>query len=227
MERALDNPIWSCLATRHAHLAHGGDRALRYRSDISPLGALPSATSANVEALTQIVEVGGDVALVGPHAPTLSASWETLYVSSITQMLRADPSPLPESEVNVTALTTGDVDDMIALVDLTRPGPFRKRTIELGRYIGIREDGRLVAMAGERTWIGNFREVSAVCTHPQAQGRGYARALIARVVNGMLRAGETPYLHVESRNERAIALYAALGFIRRAEFPLLHAKRLG
>jgi predicted GNAT family acetyltransferase len=81
-------------------------------------------------------------------------------------------------------------------------------------------------MAGERLWIDDFREVSAVCTHPDVQGRGYARALIARVVNAMMRAGQTPMLHVESANKRAIELYSSLGFGRRSELSLLYARRL-
>ena len=116
---------------------------------------------------------------------------------------------------------------MAALVELTHPGPFRARTIELGTYIGIRDRGGLVAMAGERTWIGDFREVSAICTHPDAQRRGYARSLIGRVVNRMLRAGQTPYLHVESGNAVAIDVYRRLGFVRRTEFPALFASRIG
>jgi len=218
--------MWLCLATRHAHLARGNALALRYPSDISPLAGLPAARAANVAALTKLVDVGDDVALVGPHQPVLPDDWETLYTSNITQMLRADRSPLPEGDAEVAKLGPDDVDEMLALVELTKPGPFRRRTIELGTYIGIRERGRLVAMAGERTWIGEHREVSAICTHPEAQGRGYARALIGRVVNRMLRAGETPYLHVESVNSRAIDVYLALGFVRRTEFPLLYARRM-
>jgi predicted GNAT family acetyltransferase len=82
-------------------------------------------------------------------------------------------------------------------------------------------------LAGERLWIGDCRELSAVCTHPDAQGRGYARALIGQAVSRMLRAGQTPILHVDSRNTQAIDLYLALGFVRRAEYPLLYAKRIG
>ena len=99
------------------------------------------------------------------------------------------------------------------------------RTVELGTFIGIRDEGRLVAMTGERMWIGDHREVSAVCTHPDAQGRGYARALIGRTVNRIIRAGRVPFLHVEATNARAIALYRSLRFIERAEFPLLFAVR--
>jgi predicted GNAT family acetyltransferase len=156
----------------------------------------------------------------------LSPRWQTLHASELTQMWRTAPTPLAESDADVVALAAADVAEMLALVERTQPGPFRNRTIELGCFWGIRRGGRLVAMAGERTWIGAFREVSGVCTHPDAQGRGHARTLIARVVNRMLRAGETPFLHVESANTRAIDLYLGLGFARRVRFPLLSAKRV-
>jgi ribosomal protein S18 acetylase RimI-like enzyme len=222
----LDNPFWSALTTRQAHFALGGALARRYTPDVSPIAALPAAGPANVAALRELVAVGDDAGLVGPHAPVLADDWELLYASTIVQMIRPDPAPLPEGDADVVRLARGDVEEMLALVELTQPGPFRSRTIELGAYIGIREGGRLVAMAGERSCAGAFHEVSAVCTHPDAQGRGLARALVGRVVNRMLREGETPYLHVDNRNPRAIALYLALGFVRRAEFPLLHARRV-
>lgn len=223
----FDNPAWASLTERHAHFSHGGMLARRYRSTISPIAALAGDTPAHVAALEAIAEVGDDVALLAVSVPSLGTNWETLYASQLTQMVRTDPSPLPEPDADVATLGAADVTEMLALVELTRPGPFRQRTIELGKYIGIREGGRLVAMAGERMWIGNFREMSAVCTHPDARGRGYARALMSRVVNRMLRAGETPFLHVESKNRRAIDLYRVLGFVPRAEFPLLYAKRIG
>jgi len=226
IQRELDNPFWSSLTTRHAHIAQGGALARRYPATISPIAGVPGVGPANIAALQALTEIGDDMATVGPFAPTLPENWETLYESKITQMIRVDRSPLPEGDVDASILGAADVADMLALVELTKPGPFRQRTIELGTYVGIREGGRLIAMAGERTWAGDFREVSAICTHPDAQRRGYARALMGRVINRMLRAGETPFLHVESKNLRAIDIYLALGFVRRTEFPLLYAKRI-
>lgn len=223
----LDNPFWSSLTSRHAHFAQGGTLARRYLPAISPLAGLPGVGPKNIAALEALVEIGDDMAIVGPLVPTLPENWETLYESQIAQMIRVDRSPLPEGDVDASVLGAADVAEMLALVELTKPGPFRPRTIELGAYLGIGEGGRLVAMAGERTWVGHVREVSAICTHPDAQGRGYARALMGRVINRMLRAGEIPFLHVESRNRRAIDLYLALGFTRRTEFRLLHARRNG
>ncbi len=225
-ERLLDNPVWSCLTTRHAHLALGGPLARRYPAEISPIAGLPSASPATVAALEALVSVGDDMGTAGPFVPELPSSWQTLHESRITQMIRGDRSLLPDGGADILVLGPADVPEMLSLVELTQPGPFRPRTIELGRYIGIRDGGRLVAMAGERMWVDRCREVSAVCTHPDAQGRGYARALVAGVVNRMLRAGETPFLHVESANRGAIDLYRSLGFVRRTEFGLLVAKRM-
>jgi predicted GNAT family acetyltransferase len=225
--RQLDNPIWSSLTTRHAYLALGDELARRYPSAISPLTGLSHAGPKTAARLEALVEIGDDMGIFGPVTPTLPANWETLRESRITQMIRVDSAPLPEGDSGVLTLDGADVQEMLALVELTQPGPFRPRTIELGTYIGIREGGRLVAMAGERMWIGDYREVSAICTHPDARGRGYARALTGRVVNRMLRAGQTPFLHVYSTNIHAIDVYRALGFARRTEFSLLHAKRVG
>jgi predicted GNAT family acetyltransferase len=225
-ENALDNPVWSCLATRHAHLAKGGRLALRYRPEFSPLAGIPAAAAENVEALRDLVGVGEDLSVAGAYVPEPLADWETQQRIRIAQMIRRETAPLPEGGAQISVLSAADVGDMLALVDLTHPGPFRVRTIELGTFVGIRRHGQLLAMAGERMWVGNYREVSGICTHPDAQRRGLARALMGHVINRMLSAGQTPFLHVDSSNERVIALYEALGFVRRAVFPLVHAKRI-
>jgi len=224
LEQQLDNPIWSSLATRHAHLAQGDARVRRYPPAISPLAGVAGIAGDVAASLAAIVGIDDDIAIFGP-SPPLGSGWEVLREARITQMIRRDSAPLPEASVVVRRLDAADVPEMLALVELTQPGPFRPRTVELGTYIGIHEGGRLLAMAGERMWVGDYREASAICTHPDARARGYARALIGRVVNRMLRAGQIPFLHVYSTNERAIDVYLDLGFVRRAEFPLLHARR--
>jgi ribosomal protein S18 acetylase RimI-like enzyme len=226
LRKHLDNPFWSSLVTRHAHLAQGGALARRYPAAISRIAALPGDTSANVAALESLVTVGEEIGTAGPFVPALPSNWETVHETQLVQMVRTERAPLPVAEVDVAVLDAADVPEMLALVEIAKPGPFRPRTIELGTYFGIRENGRLVAMAGERTWVGNCREVSAVCTHPGVQGRGFARALVARVVNRMLRAGETAFLHVRHTNARAMKIYRALGFRRRVEYPLRYARRL-
>ncbi|HSV20171.1 MAG TPA: GNAT family N-acetyltransferase [Casimicrobiaceae bacterium] len=224
-EALLDNPIWASLGARHAHFALGDGLARRYRPEISPLAGVAGDDAEVAASLAAVVQIGDDIAIFGP-APPLGANWEVLREARITQMIRRDEVRLAEASADVLTLGAADVAEMLELVELTEPGPFRSRTIELGTYIGIREGERLVALAGERMWIGDYREVSAICTHPDVRGRGYAHALISRVVNRMLEAAQVPFLHVFSTNTRAIDVYLKLGFVRRAEFPLLHARRI-
>lgn len=186
---------------------------------------MPETAPANIAALEALVDVDDHVAMTGRRVPALPDNWEALHAAELIQMIREERRPLPEGDVDIAALGEADVPEMLALVERMQPGPFRKRTIDLGHYIGIRERGRLVAMAGERTQINAFHEISAVCTSPEAQGRGHARALVGRIVNRMLRRGEIPYLHVEAPKDGPIALYRRLGFVERARFPLLAAKR--
>src|SRR5262249_8264299 len=149
IERLLENPVWSCLTTRHAHIALGGQAARRYPPEISPITGFPNTGPADVAALESLVEIGDDMGVVGPCVPELGSNWETLLEERVTQMIRNEVSPLAEGDVDVIVLGGADVPDMLALVELTQPGPFRTRTIELGRFIGVRDNGRLVAMAGE------------------------------------------------------------------------------
>jgi ribosomal protein S18 acetylase RimI-like enzyme len=217
-ERPLDDPVWSALTTRHAHLARGDALARRYPPDIAPFAAMAAASPAHAAALRTLVDIGELVAVVGALVPDDAAGWVKQDNLQLVQMIRRDPRPLPRGDAAIVRLDANDVDAMLALVEITHPGPFRQRTIELGTFVGVRRDGRLVAMAGERMHAGAFREVSGVCTHPDAQGKGLARALMADVINRMLRAGEVPFLHADADNARAIALYESLGFEQRARF---------
>jgi ribosomal protein S18 acetylase RimI-like enzyme len=225
-ESLLDNPVWSCLTSRYAHLALGDACALRFHPDYSPLSAVREGRPENVAALLALVDAGDELSITVVEVGDVPAHWEILGRLRLVQMIRRERAPLPMSRDDVAVLGVDDVDDMLALVELTHPGPFRRRTVELGKFVGIRRDGRLLAMAGERMWIGDHREVSAVCTHPDAQGRGLARTLMAHVINRMLAANQTPFLHVLSSNERAIATYEGLGFARRTEIALTRAQRV-
>ena len=113
----------------------------------------------------------------------------------------------------------GDADaaDMLALARLTEPGPFLERTHTMGRFLGIRIEGRLAAMAGERMRFPGYTEVSGVCTHPDFRGRGLARRLSAAAAVAIEARGERPFLHAWRSNRSAIALYESLGFELRAE----------
>lgn len=117
---------------------------------------------------------------------------------------------------SIVELGDADATEMLELTTLTKPGPFAKRTHQLGTYLGIRRNGKLVAMAGERLKIPGFIEVSAVCTHPEHSGKGFARILMTEVMRRIVDREETPFLHVRESNQHAIALYEKLGFGKRA-----------
>jgi predicted GNAT family acetyltransferase len=134
---------------------------------------------------------------------------------------------VPDREVDLCGLSEGDIPEMLALTALTHPGPFRSHTYTLGTYLGIRVDGRLAAMAGQRMHVPGYREISAVCTHPDFQGRGYARTLVSRLMAETFEQGLVPFLHVEEPNRRAQTIYGGLGFTERARLPLLVVERTG
>jgi ribosomal protein S18 acetylase RimI-like enzyme len=134
---------------------------------------------------------------------------------------------LDEPDLAVAPLGAGDTDDVMELVALTAPGPFERGTLEMGCYVGLRREGRLVAMAGERMKPPGHTEISAVCVHPDAQGRGLGEAFVRAVGAPIQRAGHIPFLHVHTGNERAIALYERLGFRRRIETVVTALVRLG
>lgn len=163
--------------------------------------------------------------------PDPPSGWAIQYSAEMYQMIYETPvrgaetgatRNLPRNATHdaIRELTPADVPEMLALTKLTEPGPFRPRTIELGGYLGIRDSGSLVAMAGERLQITGFTEVSAVCTHPEFRGRGYGNALVSAVASRIMRRGVTPILHVKADNITAVRLYERLGFKVRARLHL-------
>ncbi len=141
--------------------------------------------------------------------------WEPVFVLEGRQMLWSGGGPSGAADAGVVELGAADVPDMLDLIARTRPGPFRPRTRELGTYLGIRDGGRLVAMAGERLRPPGWTEISAVCTDPEARGRGHAARLVGALADRVLARGERPFLHVAEKNAAAIALYERLGFTSR------------
>ena len=220
----LDNPIWNSLLTEHRAFAVSNALARRYPPAIGPLSGIASQSAANYEALRELAGPSGVVVLFCTEAPAPPPGWTLIRGGVLTQMICLQPvkpvsAPLTRGEV-LRPLTTEDVPAMVALAELTEPGPFRERTIELGAFYGIFDNGRLLGMAGERTHLSRFVEVSAVCTHPDARGRGYARTLIATVMDEIHQRGKTPFLHSFAHNDSAIRVYESLGFIERRTFEL-------
>jgi len=226
--RLLDNPIWSALTTDHAHLALGGDSARRYPEDIGPLSGMPEQSEAGYEALAALAGPGGAVGLFFREPPRLLQGWTLLRGGPLIQMVAEKPVILPcaaPDGVALRRLTPADAAAMVELARLTEPGPFQRRTIELGTFFGIFDGPSLLAMAGKRLHVPGFVEVSGVCTHPDARGRGYARLLMSCVMDEIAGAGKTPFLHSFADNHGAIRVYEALGFVLRQSFELAAIRR--
>ena len=211
----LDRPIWSALTTRQRGLAQGGERALRYPSAIGPFADMIDMSAASFAALGQLMSPSEYVVLFTHDTVTAPAGFKVLLAETGEQMIgTAAESPLHDAEI--VTLGADDVPAMMALTELTKPGPFGKRTHELGTFLGIRVGSELVAMAGERLKPGNHTEMTAICVHPAHRGRGYAQALLGAIARQIVARGEIPFLHVFSNNASAIALYQRQGMrIRR------------
>jgi predicted GNAT family acetyltransferase len=218
----LDNIIWKALTTRQAELAESFHQARRFVPEVSPLAAFLEPTAGGYKSLAGLVDKGATIGLFleAPYQP--QAGWSFVAGAPMPEMVYEGagvPTRQSSSDPEIVELGDADSPEMMALTALTKPGPFGKRTHELGTYLGIRLDGKLVAMTGERLKIPGYTEVSAVCTHPEHTGHGYARILMAEVMRRICSRGETPVLHVRGDNGRAIQLYKRLGFRQRV---LLH-----
>ena len=211
----LDNVIWHALNARQIQFSQGDDRARRYMADVAPFAAIRDFSPASFASLLPLVPRGDRVAMftVKPVPPT--EHFEILVAKTAHQMIATRVAG-PMQRRDVERLDGSSVYEMLKLVAESQPGPFAARTNQLGDYFGIRVDGQLIAMTGERVKIDGFTEISAVCTRPDHRRHGYAHDLVSAVTRAVLDRGERPFLHVFSSNLPAIALYECLGYtIRR------------
>ncbi|MET8153682.1 GNAT family N-acetyltransferase [Actinoplanes sp. NPDC049668] len=211
----LDNPAWAALTGPQAAFADRYGRSARFPADVSMFAALDDP--ADPEAwhdLGRLAGPGGEVLVAAPtQTPPPGWTW-TGGVPGV-QLVAASVAAAPDPEAVV--LTGADVPEILDLVERTQPGPFRKRTIDLGTYLGIRRDGALIAMAGERMRLPGYTEISAVCTDPAFRGAGLASRLIRAVSAGIQQSGAVPFLHTAAQNTGAIRLYEQLGFALRTD----------
>jgi FR47-like protein len=211
---SLDNPIWFALTTEHQTLARSHGLARRYPPDVSPLAGLLHPTNDGFADLRQLVSPDEHVALFTANPLDVPGDWQIERSRWIDQMI-CEASLVPPA-IAPLPLGTTDVPEMLELTAATEPGPFSPQTIQMGSYFGIRAgDGRLVAMAGERLRSTAFAEISAVCTHPEFRGRGYAQALTTFLAAQIQAAGKIPFLHVKSENGAKV-VYQKIGFRVRA-----------
>ncbi len=216
----LDRPIWNALTTRWAPLALGKPPALRLAPEYGLFAASADDSQASLTALADLVGPQGETWLVEMHEPPAPPRVEIARRVELYQMVA--PSLTASDAAPPAFIELGDADaaEMIALALLTKPGPFLLRTHRFGGFIGVRENGKLVAMAGTRMRLPGYCEVSGVCTHPDYRGRGYAGGLMRVVAQRILDAGETPILHTYAGNKGANALYESLGFSVRTPITL-------
>jgi ribosomal protein S18 acetylase RimI-like enzyme len=206
----LDNPVYAALTGPHSRFAQIRGQALRYPADVAPFFALPSEPSAKdwVDA-THLVPPGTYAAVLRTGVETPD-HWKAVREFEVLQMVEDHVSGIDDPEA--ISLGPADVPEMLELVRKSEPGPFLRRTIELGSYVGIRRGGVLIAMAGERIHFDGWREVSAVCTAPTHRGQGLASRLVSAISCGIQRRSERAFLHVLTTNTNAIRLYEQLGF---------------
>jgi ribosomal protein S18 acetylase RimI-like enzyme len=207
----LDNITWHALAGPHAKFATGTGDARRYAAGFSPIVGFRDPERPNLAALAPLCEPGEHFYCEGWSGPA-PAGWRIDAETTMFKMVWDAGMPVEEDAPAAVPLGAEHAAQALALAALTKPGPFGPRTIELGDYFGVFAGSRLVAMAGERMQAGTLREVSGVCTHPEFQGRGLARALMLKLVRRQLARGETPFLHVMRDNAGARALYERMGF---------------
>jgi ribosomal protein S18 acetylase RimI-like enzyme len=214
----LENVIWQALTTRQAHFAESYGNARRFIQEVTSLSAFDQPNDEGYASLARLAGPGGTAAvfLDQPYEPR--DGWDYIAGAPLLQMVCENGHATPNSSApEMVELGDKDCPEMLELTALTKPGPFGPRTHELGYYVGIRDAGKLVAMAGERMKVPGYTEVSAVCTHPDHLGKGYAAALMTEVMRSIRARGEKPFLHVRSDNSRAIAIYERLGFQKRRE----------
>jgi ribosomal protein S18 acetylase RimI-like enzyme len=184
---------------------------LRYPPDVSPFAAMPAVPGpADWLAAAELVGRSGTVLVSGPRREP-PPGWELLGMDTEAVQL-VDAGVTPVAAPDAVRLGAADVPEMLELVERTQPGPFRPRTVEPGTYLGIRRDGALVAMAGERLHPPGWTEISAVCTAPEHRGQGLAARLVRALAHRIRERGETPFLHAAGSNVNAIRLYESLGF---------------
>ena len=210
MTHLLDNITWNALTGPHAHFAIGTDEARRYGKGFPAFAAFPDPARPNFTAFAPYCEPGERFYCDG-WTGAAPDGWKIDFDGTMYKMVWQGAIPAEERDVAVR-LTHDDAAQAVELANLTKPGPFGPRNLDLGEYFGIFDGDRLVAMAGERLAAGPFREVSAVCTHPDRQGQGLARRLMNRIIRRQMQRGEKPFLHVMSSNESARRLYERMGF---------------
>ena len=226
LSHILDNPIYHSLISNHKQFAIGNNDALFYKRAMASFAGFDDFTPKNFNWLYQNHPDDGVFILFTINEVEIPKPWNLIAKIEMCQLVFEGKDDLIEdNKFKIHRLNDEHIDKMKALVELTKPGPFENRTIDFGNYIGIFEQGKLASMNGQRFNPYQFREISAVCTHPNFLGKGYAKELLVKQVNEVLQQNETPFLHVRADNFGAIKLYEKVGFkIRTKMYAFVIAK---
>ncbi|MBB5394158.1 GNAT family N-acetyltransferase [Mucilaginibacter sp. AK015] len=216
MAHILDNPIYNALKTGNKKLSADGARAVHFRRDVAPFAGMENNSSADFKALSAFDPQVSPLVIFTPVKLDIPKKFEVIHEFEMQQMVYKGGMPIATAPKPVTELNESHIPQMLELTELTKPGPFLERTIEFGNYTGIFEDGKLVSMAGQRLQPTPYIELSAVCTHPDYLGRGYAGMLLNEQVKKVLQVSGTPFLHVLASNKAAISVYERVGFETRS-----------
>jgi predicted GNAT family acetyltransferase len=206
----LDHPIWSALTTRQAALAERNARARRFPTDVAPFADMIDMSPESFAALRDLMQPDDTQVLFTPEPMRVPADFDVLRAEEAVVMT-GTPSIASNPAADIVTLGTPDIPAMAELVALTNPGPFAARTHTLGTFLGIRIDGQLVAMIGERMKPGDYTEMTGICVHPNFRGRGLAQVLMGEIGRQIVARGEIPFLHVYAGNMPAIGLYRRQG----------------
>lgn len=212
METLLDNPVYHALTSGDNSLSHGENVAKYFDESVSPFAGFPMDYKSGFDDLYNELPPGRRILYATINEIDIPANWQLAAYIKGSQFVFDDMNYSVQPSQIPVPLTDEHTAEMVALAALTKPGPFNLRTIDFGYYYGFFEEGKLVAMTGQRLHPGNYAEVSAVCTHPGHLGKGYATALLQHQLLLICKQEKMPFLHVRSDNERAIGVYESLGF---------------
>jgi GNAT superfamily N-acetyltransferase len=208
----LYNPVFESLSFKDKHLGSGTAMVKFFDKEVSPFAGFPTDNQNGFDELFELLPAERTILYATPSKMNKPKAWQLVHEIEGLQFVLKDPVKTGNAVTSPVPLSIEHVPQMVALAQLTKPGPFSTRTIEFGHYYGIFENDALIAMTGQRLHVHQYSEVSAVCTHPDHLGKGYAYTLMQHQVNLILDQGQIPFLHVRSDNQRAIEIYKRTGF---------------